>query len=87
MNTFQTTRSLNAEQTIRQMASQHKISHQHSPLDNLGDTITHLVDDDVHLDETQWLLIELGRANIISDREAIALNTQYQKECIEALQV
>jgi hypothetical protein len=87
MNTSQTTRLLNAEQTIQQLADQHQISHQSSPLDNLGDTITQLVDDPIHLDETQWLLVELGRANIISDREAIALNTRYAKERSEALQV
>jgi hypothetical protein len=87
MNTFQTTRPLNTEQTIRQLAARHQISHQHSALDHLGDTITQLVDEDVHLDETQWLLMELGRADIISDREVIALNTRYAKEQSEALQV
>jgi hypothetical protein len=45
------------------------------------------LDGDVHLDETQWLLVELGRANMISDQEAITLNTRYAKEQSEALQV
>jgi hypothetical protein len=44
----------------------------------LGDAITSLSGDDVQLDNTQRILIELGRTKIIDGRTQIALATAYQ---------
>jgi hypothetical protein len=72
--------TLTAKQTIWQLAQQHGITHQHSQLDQLGDSITRLSDEEIILNETQWLLIELGRAHILTGRESISLLNRYLQE-------
>jgi hypothetical protein len=69
-----------AKEQIWQLAQQHGIEHHHSNLDELGEAISRLADERVELDPTQWLLIELGRAQVITGREQMALNTRYMQE-------
>lgn len=74
------TTKLSAEQAIQQLATQYGVTYQRTALDELGDNITRLSDDEVQLDENQWLLIQLGRAGILTDQEHIQLQLQYLQE-------
>jgi hypothetical protein len=80
MIAVQTTSHLTAAQTIQQLASQHGIVHHHSQLDEWGDTISRLSDSEVELDETQWLLVELNRAGILTGKDNTLLHAQYLQE-------
>jgi hypothetical protein len=80
MNQPELNRHLSARETILHLAKLHQIVHHHSKLDELGESISRLSDNDVKLDEIQWLLIELGRTKVISGREQLALNTRYLNE-------
>lgn len=80
MIAIQTTSHLTAAQTIQQLAHQHGIVHHHSQLDEWGDTISRLSDNEVELDETQWLLVELGRAGILTGKDNGLLHLQYLRE-------
>lgn len=80
MNQPELDRYLSARETIIHLARLHQIVHQYSNMDELGESIFRLSDNDVELDEIQWLLIELGRAKVISGREQLALNTRYLNE-------
>jgi hypothetical protein len=80
MTVAKITPQLTTKQKIQQLAKQHSITHYHSQLDEWGNTISRLSDSEVELDETQWLLIELGRAGIITGKENTLLHAQYLKE-------
>ena len=69
-----------AKERIWQLAQQHGVEHHHSQLDAINEAISQLADNEVELDETQWLLVELGRAQVITGREQISLNTRYMRE-------
>ena len=69
-----------AEQVIHQLAIQHGISHQRSKLDNFGDAVTRLAGDEVHLDAAEWLLVELGRAGILTGAGNTLLHHRYLRE-------
>ncbi len=77
MTTTPKIHNFTVKEKIWQIAEQHNITHQHSQLDRLGESISRLSDNEMELDETQWLLVELGRAKVITGQEQIALNTQY----------
>jgi hypothetical protein len=74
------TPQLTTKQKIQQLANQHNITHHHSPQDEWGNTISRLSDSEIELDETQWLLIELGRAGILTGKDNTLLHAQYLKE-------
>jgi hypothetical protein len=80
MTAIQIIPQLTAEQTIRHLASQHGITHQHSKLDELGEAFSRLSDNEVELDETEWLLVELDRANILTGLENTRLHAQYLRQ-------
>lgn len=65
---------------IRHLAAQHGVRHSRSRLDELGDAITRLAGDDVEFDETEWLLVELGRRGILSTRESLDLQLRHNRE-------
>ena len=71
---------LSARETIHQLAAMHGITHQRAALDELGDAITKLSGDAVALDETEWLLVELGRRKCVDGRMQMALASAYQNE-------
>jgi hypothetical protein len=75
-----TTTQLTAKQTIQQLAEQHGIVHQQSPLDEWGTAISRLSDSEVELDEMQWLLIELNRAGFLTGQDNAQLHFQYLQE-------
>jgi hypothetical protein len=74
------TSKLTAKQTIHQLAKQHGINHQHTEFDDWCDKISELSDSDVKLDETQLLLVELGRAGILTGKDNTLLHGQYLQE-------
>lgn len=80
MTAIQISPQLTALQTIQQLADQHGIVHHHSVLDELGETFSRLSDNEVELDETEWLLVELDRANILTGVENTLLHSQYLRQ-------
>ena len=80
MSRVQTARQSIAQAEIRQLAQQHGIAHQHSELDEWGETVTRLSGDETELDETQWLLVELGRRGILTGSANVLLHAQYLSE-------
>jgi hypothetical protein len=81
MSKVQAVQQLTAQQKIQQLAQQHGIVvHQRSQLDELGDMFTKLSGDEIELDETQWLLVELGRAGILNGTDNVLLHAQYLNE-------
>jgi hypothetical protein len=80
MTVIITTSVTTATKKIQQLAHQHGIIHQHSQLDEWGDKISQLSDAEVQLDETQWLLVELNRAGILTGKENMLLHNQYLQE-------
>ena len=71
---------MTAKEEILALAKQHKISHQHTMLDRLGENICRLSDNESELDEIQWLLIELARAGIFKGNEQLIVNASYMEE-------
>lgn len=69
-----------AQAEIHKLAQKHNITHQHSPLDRWADNISRLSDAEVELDETQWLLVELNRAGILTGRDNMLLGVRYFDE-------
>jgi hypothetical protein len=80
MTAIQIIPQLTAKQTIHQLANQHGISHHHSRLDELGEAFSRLSDNEVELDDTEWLLVELDRANILTGLENTQLHAQYLRQ-------
>jgi hypothetical protein len=80
MSTQSQSVELTAEQTIWQLALDNGVSHRRSALDDLGDSITRLAGDDVSMDYTEWLLVELRRRNLIEGRAATLLHYRYLTE-------
>ena len=62
---------------IHALAEQHKVTYKQTATDVLADHITRLSGDDVALDETQLLLLELRRAGHISSPDAMRLLGAY----------
>jgi hypothetical protein len=80
MTVAKTTPQLTTKQKIQQLANQNNITHYHSQLDEWGNNISRLSDSEVELDETQWLLIELNRAGILTGKDNSQLHLQYLQE-------
>jgi hypothetical protein len=71
---------MSAKQTIHELATRHGIVREYSQLDERGDKITELADNEVQLDETEWLLVKLSRAEILMGKENTLLHAQYLQE-------
>jgi hypothetical protein len=80
MQTVQTTTELTAQQKIDLLAQENNLVHSHSQLDEIGATFSRLSDDEVELDRTQWLLVELNRAGILTGKDNSLLHAQYLQE-------
>jgi hypothetical protein len=72
--------TLTATEEIHALARAHGVTYTRSALDDFGDTITRLSGDDVELDETEWLLVTLERAERIGGVEATLLHARYLRE-------
>ena len=62
---------------IHDLASRHNVRHVAGRWDELANAITRLAGDDVQLDETELLLVALGRAGVLSDRETVRMAAAY----------
>jgi hypothetical protein len=80
MQTVQTTTELTAQQKIDLLAQENNLVHSHSQLDEIGAMFSRLSDDEVELDRTQWLLVELNRAGILTGKDNTLLHAQYLQE-------
>jgi hypothetical protein len=80
MQTVQATTELTAKQKIDLLAQENNLVHSHSQLDEIGATFSRLSDDEVELDRTQWLLVELNRAGILTGKDNTLLHAQYLQE-------
>ena len=66
-----------AEAIIRDLAKSHGITAQRIGIDDLADTFTRILDEEVETDEVEQLVINLRRANIINKKKAIELLGAY----------
>ena len=80
IKTVQTIADLTAQQQIELLAQEHQLIHTHSQLDEIGATFARLSDNDVRLDRTQWLLVELNRAGILTGKDNTLLHARYLQE-------
>jgi hypothetical protein len=80
MKTVQATTDLTAKQKIGLLAEQHGITYHQTEFDELADTYSRLSDNEVELDETELLLLELDRAGILTGKDNGFLHLQYLRE-------
>ena len=81
LKTVQTTiADLTAKQQIDLLVEQHGVIYRHTQLDELADTYSRLSDNEVELDETELLLLELDRAGILTGKDNGLLHLQYLRE-------
>jgi hypothetical protein len=81
MQTVQTTiADLTAKQQISLLAEQHGITYHQTELDELADTYSRLSDNEVELDDTELLLLELDRSGILTGKDNGFLHLQYLRE-------
>ena len=64
-------------ETIRNLAARHGVAYQETGYDVLADQITRLSGEDVQLDPTELLLVELERSGYIEGKEATLLHADY----------
>lgn len=67
-------------QFVKDLAEEHKVSYQITPLDIFGGAVTRLAGDSVMQDDIRDLIIALKRAGKISARELISISTNYLHE-------
>jgi hypothetical protein len=80
MTTVQTIAHLTAKQQVDLLAEQHSITYHQTQLDELADTYSRLSDNEIELDETELLLLELDRAGILTGKDNGLLHLQYLRE-------
>jgi hypothetical protein len=71
---------LTTKQQIDLLAQKYNLVHDHSQLDEIGATFARLSDNEVELDRTQWLLVELNRAGILTGKDNTLLHARYLQE-------
>lgn len=65
---------------ILSLATAHGVSYVEISTDRLANTITHLADDEVQMDEIERLLIALERAGVIKSAAVVPLHISYLRE-------
>lgn len=65
---------------VHRLAATHSVEYQETALDRWGDAVTKLSGDDVVLDDTELLLIELARRNLISADELVKVQVRYLRQ-------
>ncbi|MFE0758771.1 hypothetical protein ACFW16_32740 [Inquilinus sp. NPDC058860] len=69
-----------AAEIVRDLARVHGIRHERSELDDFGHTVAKLSDADVELDDTEWLIVALMRAKVISSEDGMALSAAHLRQ-------
>ncbi|MBX3168186.1 MAG: hypothetical protein KF760_12280 [Candidatus Eremiobacteraeota bacterium] len=67
----------NPLQQIQELASKHGVTYQPGPNDELAATFTRLTGDEVHMDENEFLILELRRRGHLTPLEALKLQAAY----------
>lgn len=80
MTTVRAIADLTAKQQVHLLAQQHGIVYHPTQLDELADTYSRLSDNEVELDETELLLLELDRTGILTGKDNGLLHLQYLQE-------
>ena len=65
---------------IADLAKRHGVTYTKTPFDQLAEIITNLSDDDVEMDDVEFLLIALERAGIVPSEQVVALHVNYLRE-------
>ena len=71
---------MTARDMIHDLARQHAIRHERGELDDWAETVSRVAGDDIQLDETEWLLVALGRAEVMPEIENTKLHARYLAE-------
>lgn len=66
---------------VATLAQRHGVTSYKTGHDALAEMITHLSDDDAQTDETQILLVALGRAHVIDGPTFVELLSRHLDEC------
>lgn len=67
---------------VHRLAAAHSVEYQETAQDRWADAITRLSYDDVVLDDTELLLIELARRGFITGDDAVQMQLQYLRQKI-----
>jgi hypothetical protein len=71
---------MTARDMIHDLARQHAIRYERGELDDWAETVSRVAGDDIQLDETEWLLVALGRAEVMPEIENTKLHARYLAE-------
>lgn len=71
---------LTTAQFVAQLASQYGVTSERTALDDWADTVTRLSGDEVTLDDTCQLLVNLRRQHVISARQMAQLSIRHLRE-------
>lgn len=72
---------MTARDIIHYLARQHAICYARGGgLDDWAETVSRVAGDDIQLDETEWLLVALGRAEVMPEIENTKLHARYLAE-------
>jgi len=69
-----------AKEIIHDLARRHGIRYERADTDDWAEAVSRVAGDDVDLDETEWLLVALGRAEIMPDIDNTLLHARYLAE-------
>lgn len=69
-----------AKETIHDLARRHGIRYERADTDDWAEAVSRVAGDDVNLDETEWLLVALRRAEIVPGIEGTRLQYRYMQE-------
>lgn len=73
--------SYNVSGFIKKIAELHGVKYKRTGLDDFAESVTRLAGDDIELDLTEKLLVELRKKEIINGPQLARLMTNYIKEC------
>lgn len=65
---------------VQRLATEYGVEYQETDINRFAESVTKLSDDDVMLDETEKLLIELARRDLISAGNFVELQVKYLRQ-------
>lgn len=71
---------MTARDAIHDLARQHAVRYELGDLDDWAEAVSRVAGDDIQLDETEWLLVALGRAEVLPEIENTRLHARYLAE-------
>lgn len=70
----------NTQEFVEKLAREHGTSYVKTPCDAWADTVTRLSGDEVELDQTELLIIQLARDGLIAASDVVSLHVRYLRE-------